>query len=83
MDVTYRGEAEWVDFDAECGDVLLLELSRQVTLDESGLLIRLLALLSLIHLQVKARCRLLLRNSRTHLASTAIADKHELESGRL
>ena len=30
-------EAERVDFDTESGDVLLLELTRQVTLDEGGL----------------------------------------------
>jgi hypothetical protein len=33
----YRGELERVDFDTERGDVLLLELSGQVTLDEGGL----------------------------------------------
>ena len=37
----YRGEAEWVDFDTESGDVLLLELARQMALDEGGLQIRL------------------------------------------
>ena len=41
----YRGEAEWVDFDTESGDVLLLELARQMALDEGGLQIRLCQLL--------------------------------------
>jgi hypothetical protein len=34
---TYGGEAERVDFDTECRNVLLLELSGQMALDESGL----------------------------------------------
>ena len=79
INVTYRGEAKWVDFDTECGDVLLLELSGQVTLDEGGLLTGLLALPSLMQLKVEARCCLLLLRSLTHLASTAITDQHELE----
>ena len=44
MNCTYRRKAERVDFDTECGDVLLLELARQMALDEGGLLIRLLAI---------------------------------------
>ena len=34
---SYGGETKRVNFDTESGDVLLLELSSQVTLDESGL----------------------------------------------
>ena len=34
---TYRAEVERVDLDTEGGDVLLLELASQVTLDEGGL----------------------------------------------
>lgn len=34
---TYGGEGERVDLDTESSDVLLLELSSQVTLDEGGL----------------------------------------------
>ena len=30
-------EHHWVDFDSECSNVLLLELSSQMTLDEGGL----------------------------------------------
>ena len=30
-------ELHWVDFDSECGDVLLLEFTSQVALDEGGL----------------------------------------------
>jgi len=30
-------EDEWVDFDAECGDVLLFELSGEMSLDEGCL----------------------------------------------
>lgn len=33
----YRGEAEWVNFDTECSNILLLELASQMTLDEGGL----------------------------------------------
>lgn len=33
----YRGETERVNLDTESSDVLLLELSSQVTLDEGGL----------------------------------------------
>jgi len=35
--LTYGGEAERVDLDTERGHILLLELSRQVALDEGGL----------------------------------------------
>lgn len=35
--LTYGGEVERVDLDTKGGNVLLLELSSQVTLDESGL----------------------------------------------
>lgn len=35
---SYGRETKRVNFDTESGDVLLLELSSQVTLDESGLL---------------------------------------------
>ena len=38
---TYSGEAEWVDFDTERGDVLLLELACEMALDEGGLEMRL------------------------------------------
>lgn len=34
---THGGELERVDFNTECGDVLLLELARQVALNEGGL----------------------------------------------
>lgn len=34
---TYGGESERVDLNTESSDVLLLELSSQVTLDEGGL----------------------------------------------
>lgn len=34
---TYCGEAERVNLDTESGNVLLLELSSQMTLDEGGL----------------------------------------------
>jgi len=37
ISATYGGETERVNFDTERRDVLLLELSSQVTLDESGL----------------------------------------------
>jgi hypothetical protein len=47
LNVTYRCEAERVDLDTESSDVLLLELSRQVALDEGGLLIKRLATASL------------------------------------
>jgi hypothetical protein len=33
----YGGEAERVDLDSQCGHVLLLELARQMALDEGGL----------------------------------------------
>lgn len=35
--MTYGAEAERVDLDTESGDVLLLEFTSQVTLDEGGL----------------------------------------------
>jgi hypothetical protein len=35
--LAYGGEAERVNFHSQSGDVLLLELSSQVTLDEGGL----------------------------------------------
>lgn len=37
MRVSYCGEAKWVDFDSQGRDVLLLELSGDVTLHESSL----------------------------------------------
>jgi hypothetical protein len=37
MASTYGGEAERVNFHTQSGNVFLLELSSQVTLDESGL----------------------------------------------
>lgn len=36
---TYRGEAERVHLNTECGDVLLLELTRQMALDKGSLLL--------------------------------------------
>lgn len=35
--MTNRSESQRMNFDAECGDVLLLEFTRQVALDEGGL----------------------------------------------
>ena len=35
--MTHGSEAEWVDLHAQSCDVLLLKLSRKMTLDESGL----------------------------------------------
>lgn len=40
VDGAYRAEAEGVDFDTESGNVLLLELSRQMALDEGSLEVR-------------------------------------------
>lgn len=46
----YRSELKRVDFDTERGDVLLLELTSQVTLDEGGLLMK-FHQLPLLHLE--------------------------------
>ena len=36
----YRREAKWVNFDAESGNVFLLELARQMAFDEGGLSVK-------------------------------------------
>ena len=54
-----------------------------MTLDEGGLLIRLLAVSSLVRLADEAHRRHILLLSFTHLASTAITNQHKLEGGCL
>jgi hypothetical protein len=66
---TYSGEAEGVNFDAESRDVLLLEFSSQMALDEGGLD----QTGSACTPDAPPLC------SVTHLSSTAVAHKHQLE----
>ena len=86
---TYGGESERVDFDTERRNVLLLELSGQMTLDEGGLgaglsvnvlwLGRMQALLTAHPPQWAGCYRNRMQNGMAYLSSTTVTDKHELE----
>lgn len=92
-EATYGCEAERVHFDTLCCNVLLLELSRQMSLDEGGLesLVSRISGHAVSHdiadrtgpvEQGQCDCYRRSKRSFSYLSSATIADKNELECRR-